>query len=173
MTFEISFQAWRRNRFAALAAAVLAAAITGGCASTAVTYSYEPRFSLPAASTYQWGKAKTSYLQEDALLEANVRFLANRALEEKGLTERTDKAGLIIWISYKLDPVYSNRYDLLLLELNIARTDDNVLLWRGQATGTIKTDAASGGLKKAVEEMFTNFPPNSSLPVAAVQPDSP
>ncbi len=33
------------------------------------------------------------------------------------------------------------------------------VIWRGTATGTIKTDAASGNLKKVVEEILSNFPP--------------
>jgi Domain of unknown function (DUF4136) len=150
-------------RFSALIAVLAAMVIAGGCStiskSTAVTYSYEPRFSFPQAKTYKWDQAKPTYRQ-DSLLEANVRFLADRQLAAKGLTSRTDKADLLVWIAYDFDPYYSGYgYDLRALTLNVSRADDNQLVWRGLATGAIKTDAASGELKKAVEEMLVNFPP--------------
>jgi hypothetical protein len=147
---------------AAVAAIILIVVITGGCASTrgtAITYSYEPRFALPEAKTYQWGKAKPTYRQ-DSLLEANVRFVADQALEAKGLAARADGAGLVVWMGYEYDPdVYGYGYELRALTLNVARPGGNELLWRGLATGAIKTDAASGELKKAVEAMLANFPP--------------
>lgn len=171
MTNKGAPQARRKVRFNAVVAQILLAVIVGGCAGTTVTYTYEPLFSLPESGTYQWGKAKPPYHQ-DPLLEANVRFLADRALEAKGLTAQTDKAGLLVWIGYEFDPIYSNRFQLQLLTVNVARTDNNVLLWRGLATGTIKTDAASGDLKNVVQEMFVNFPSRSSLPAAKVTLDS-
>jgi len=150
-------------RVIALVAVFAAIAIASGCTtiskSTTITYSYEPRFSFPDAKTYKWDQAKPAYRQ-DSLLEANVRFLADRQLEAKGLTSRTDKADLLVWISYDFDPLYYGYgSDLRALTLNIARAEDKNLVWRGLATGAIKTDAASGELKKAVEEMLVNFPP--------------
>jgi hypothetical protein len=50
-------------------------------------------------------------------------------------------------------------YQLRMLTLNISRADTNELVWRGTATGDIKTDAASGDLKKAVAMIMANFPP--------------
>ena len=149
--------AQRNVRFSTVLVAFLAAMLVGGCAGTSVTYSYDPSLSVPESGTYQWGKAKPPNPQ-DPLLEANVRFLADKALEAKGLTARTDGAGLLVWIGYEFDPIYVNRYQLQTLTVNVARANDKVLLWRGLATGAIRTDATSGDLKNAVEEMFANFP---------------
>ena len=150
-------------RFGAVVAAFAALVIVGGCTttskSTTITYSFEPRFSFPAAKTYQWRKSAPTYRQ-DSLVEANVRFVADRELAAKGLTLQTDKSDLVAWVGYEFDPQsYSYGRELRALSLNIARADDNELVWRGLATGTIRTDAASGDLTKAVEGIMVNFPP--------------
>jgi hypothetical protein len=143
-------------RFGAVAAVILAIVIISGC-GTAIKYSYEPRTSFPGLKTYQWAKATQGYRQ-DPLLEANVRFLADGDLEKKGLTLKTDKADLLVWMGYEFD--YNNYdYKLRMLTLNISRTDNNEPVWRGTATGDIRTDAASGDLKKVVEEILDKFPP--------------
>jgi hypothetical protein len=141
--------------YGAVSAVVLAVVILGGC-GTAIKYSYEPRASFPELKTYQWAKTSQIYLA-DPLLEANVRFLADRYLEGKGLTSKTDKADLLIWMGYDFD--YNTYYELRMLTLNISRADTNDLVWRGTATGSMRTDAASGELKKAVEGILINFPP--------------
>jgi len=148
-------------RIRALAAVILALVIVGGCSTAikgaAITYSYEPRFNFPESKTYRWVQAKPSSRQ-DPLLEANARFLADRALEAKGLTSKADQADLLVWIGYEFD-VPSYGYELRALTLNVSRADNNDLVWRGMATGSIKTDAASGELKAAVEAMLASFPP--------------
>jgi hypothetical protein len=45
------------------------------------------------------------------------------------------------------------------MTLYVSRADNNELVWRGVATGAIKTDASSGELKNAVEGVLANFPP--------------
>jgi hypothetical protein len=150
-------------RFSSVVAVFLAIVTVGGCSTaskdTTITYLYAPRFSFPESRTYRWGKAKPTYRQ-DSLLEANVQFLADRELEAKGLTLRTDRADLLVWIGYDFDPDrYGYGYEIRALTLNISRADGYELVWRGLATGSIKTDAASGELKKAVEGMLANFPP--------------
>jgi len=140
------------------AAVLLAFLVMGGC-GTAIKYTYEPRASFPELKTYQWAKTNTNYMyRQDPLLEANVRFLADRDLERKGLTLKSDKAALLIWMDYELN-YNSYSYELRMLTLNISRADNNELVWRGTAAGDIQTDAASGGLKKAVEGILVNFPP--------------
>ena len=148
-------------RFSMAVPVVLAVMIVGGCASpvrsTAITYSFEPGFSFPEAKTLSWTKAQR-YDRQDPLLEANVRFLADRALQAKGFLPKADRPDLLIWMSYDLD-AGSYTYELRILTLNIARADNNELVWRGRATGSIRTDAASDELKTAVEGMLANFPP--------------
>lgn len=158
-------------RFSAVVAVILTFMILGGCCTTSkdtvTTYFYEPRVRFPELKTYQWAKA-TPTSRQDSLLEANVRFLADRDLEAKGLTSKTDKPDLLIWIGYGLNSPgygydygcgYGYRYELRILTLNVSRANDNVLIWRGMATGSIRTDAASADLKKTVEGIMVNFPP--------------
>jgi hypothetical protein len=146
-------------RFGAIAAATLAAALLGGCNSvpfvgSSVTYTYEPRYSFAEAVSYRWAGVQGPYAR-DSLLESNVRFVADGALGAKGLSTKADKPALIMSMRYEVN----SAHDLRMLVLNIARADSGDVVWRGMATGSIKTDAASGELKTAVEAMLANFPP--------------
>ena len=153
-------------RFSAVVAVILASVIAGGCSTTAITgaaitYSYEPRANFAEFKTYRWAEAGQAY-GRDTLLEANVRFLADRQLEAKGLALKADQADLLVWIGNELDTSsysYGYGYELRKLTLNISRADNKQLVWRGNASGAIKTDAASGDLRNAVEGMLANFPP--------------
>ena len=142
-------------RFAAAAALTLAVGFAAGCGTT-LQYSYEPRTSFPALKTYQWVESTQVYRQ-DPLLEANVRFLTDGDLQKKGLAVKTEKADALVSIGYEFD--YGNSYKLSMLTLTVTRADNNEPVWRGVATGSIKTDAASGELKKAVEGILAHFPP--------------
>jgi Domain of unknown function (DUF4136) len=159
-------------RFSLVVPAILTFMIIGGCCTpirdTVSTYSYGVSF--PELKTYQWAKTTVAYRQ-DSLLEGNVRFLADRALEAKGLTSKTDKPDLLIGISYSLEYPsygygygfgcgYGYGYELRRLTLNISRAHDNELIWRGMATWNIRTDATSDDLRQAVEKILVNFPPS-------------
>jgi uncharacterized protein DUF4136 len=147
-------------RFRAVTAAVLASVVFGGCSTTSTsTYSYEPRANFKEFKTYQWAEPRQTFGQ-DSLTEANVRFVADRELAAKGLALNADKADLLIGLGGEFGySYYSFPYELRRLTLNVSRVDNKQLVWRGTATGPIRTDAASGDLKKAVEEMLANFPP--------------
>lgn len=150
-------------RFAAAVAAVLSLGTLGGCStyslSSGVTYSYEPRFAFAQAKTYRWVAAQPTYRQ-DPLVEANVRFAADRVLADKGLGPAADKADLAIWVGYDFAVNnYSYGNELRMLTLNIAAADGKTVVWRGMATGSIMTDAGSGDLARAVETMLAKFPP--------------
>ena len=144
-------------RFMAATAAVLAALFIGGCSTpmggSSVRYSYDPVFGFPGAKTYRWAESGSSY-GWDPLMEANVRFLSDPLLAGKGLT-KADQAALSISIRYESSG-YS--YELRTLSLNVYRADTNQMVWRGLATGTIRTDAASGDLSAAVQGILANFP---------------
>jgi len=146
-------------RFMASMAAVLAVVFFGGCSTymgggSSVKYSYDPLFGFPQAKTYRWAESGSSY-GGDSLLETNVQFLSDRLLESKGFT-RTDPPALRVSIRYESSG-YS--HELRALSLNVFRADNNQLVWRGVATGTIRTDAASNELSTAVQGILANFPP--------------
>ena len=46
-----------------------------------------------------------------------------------------------------------------MLTLKVYRASDQVLLWQGTASGSIRTDAASDDLRKAVRTTLATFPP--------------
>jgi hypothetical protein len=147
----------------AVAATLLLVAATAGCnttPSTSVTYSYDPRFSFSDSKTYAWVKSRSNY-GYNALMETNVRFLADRDFQAKGLVLTPDKPALVAWIGYESDygGYYGNSYDLRVLTINVARAADNELVWQGRALGSIRTDASSGDLKKTVDGMLASFPP--------------
>jgi hypothetical protein len=143
-------------RYRWIAATLMAFLVMGGCGSKAVKYSYINRTSIQELKSYQWAKADGFYRQ-DPLLEANVQFLADLDLEQKELIKRTEKADLLIWIGYEYD-YDSSGNKLRMLTLNIARADNNELIWRGTAVGDIRTNASTGDLKKAMEGILANFP---------------
>jgi hypothetical protein len=144
-------------RFMSSMAVVLAAVFFGGCSTpltgSSVKYSYDPQFGFQEAKTYRW--AESASYGWDPLVEANVRFVADRLLESKGLT-RTDQPALRVSVRYESSG-YS--HELRVLSLNVSRADTNQLVWRGVATGTIRSDAASNDLSAAVQGILAAFPP--------------
>ena len=154
-------------RYSAITASLALLAALGGCSSmygdtsTSVTYSYDPAFSFANAKTYAWLKSTPVY-GPNALVEANVRYMTDRDFQAKGLSLAPDKPALVAWVSY--DSAYygvysSTPYDLGTLTLNVARAEDRALVWQGRARGGMRSDAASGDLKKAVDGMLAHFPP--------------
>jgi len=142
-------------RFMALVAVVLAVVFIGGCVTpSSVRYWYEPQFSFAELKTYRWAETRS---QTDPLLESNVRFLADGVLQTKGFAAKTDQADFIVSMRY--GGSYAYELSALTLYVHVPRADKNELVWRGTATGSIKTDAASGDLKNAVEGILANFPP--------------
>ena len=145
-------------KFGWIATVLLAFLILGGCGggSKVVKYSHITRAGFQELKSYQWAKADGLYRQ-DPMLEANVQILADRDLEQKGLIKKAEKADLLIWVGYEYDyDSYSNK--LRTLNLNMARADNQELVWRGTAVGDIRTDVSTGDLKKALEGILANFP---------------
>jgi len=154
-------------RYSAMAASWALIAALGGCSliygdsSSSVTYSYDPAFSFANSKSYAWLKSAPVYGQ-NALVEANVRYLTDRDFQAKGLSLTADKPALVAWVSYDSDyhGVYSSTpYDLRTLTLNLARAEDRALVWQGRARGPIRADADSGDLKEVVDQMLARFPP--------------
>ena len=141
--------------FGLAAAVVLTAMVLGGC-SPSIKYAYDARTGFPELKTYQWAPSSGIY-RLDPLLETNVQNLTDRNLGTKGLTRKAEKADLIVWMNYEAE--YNQTFQLRMLTLNIARADNREMVWRGTATGDIKTDAASKDLGEVVAGILANFPP--------------
>lgn len=137
------------------AAVLLGSLILVGCGPS-IKYAYDARTSFPDFKTYQWAPSRGIY-SLDPLLEANVQSLTDRDLGSKGLSMKTEKADLLVWMNYEAE--YNQTFQLRMLTLNIARADNREMVWRGAATGDIKTDAASKDLAEIVEGILSNFPP--------------
>jgi hypothetical protein len=145
-------------RFRLIGAVVLAVLIMGGCAK-AIKYSYDINTSFSGLNSYKWEPSSPPYRQ-DSLLEANVQFLADQALEKKGFSKRSEKPDLLVSMSYEHEVVNSKYiYQLRMMTLNIYKSENKELIWRGSAFGTINTEAASDDLRQAVQGILSNFPP--------------
>jgi Domain of unknown function (DUF4136) len=146
------------GRWAMIGTVLLSVLIVGGCAPT-VKYAFDAKTSFAQQKTYTWGSS-SSVSQADHLLEANVQGLADQILSQKGFKKTAGQADLLITMNYE-SGIYVNRdsYKLRTLTLNIYKNENKELVWRGTAFGTINTDAASGDLKQAVQDILSNFPP--------------
>ncbi len=147
---------------------LLSVIIIGGCA-TAIKYSYDTRAGFSEQKSYAWAPSSVMSRQ-DSLLEANVQTLADQLLVQKGFTRTAEKPDLMISMNYEFDSSsYHYGYQLRMLTLNIYKIRKDMpssvglskeLVWRGTASGTINTDAASSDLKQAVDGILLNFPPH-------------
>ncbi|HVN23993.1 MAG TPA: DUF4136 domain-containing protein [Syntrophorhabdales bacterium] len=142
-----------------LAVALLSTALLlGSC--TSIKYSYEPAIGFSGFKSYMWTPSSVFYGGQDLLLEANVQVLADQVLGQKGLTRVADQPDLLIAITYEPELGYAQYgYQVRMLTLNMYKADKKELVWRGTASGSIHTDAASGDLKHAVQGILSNFPP--------------
>jgi Domain of unknown function (DUF4136) len=132
--------------------AFLASLVIAGCA-TSYNYAYDPTTRFAELKSYAWATP-----QPHSLVETNVRFIADPLLEQKGFTQATDKPDIIIAIVYA-NELFSQGYELQTLALKVYRVSDQILLWKGTASGSISTDATSKDLRKAVETTLATFPP--------------
>ena len=143
--------------WAMVAAVLLSVLIMGGCA-TSFKYSFDTKTRFAEQLNYAWATS-SSLNQIEHLLEMNVQVLADQLLAQKGFKKVSEKADLVITMSYEYDYGYQNSYQLRMLSLNIYKSEPKELIWRGTASGSISTDAASDDLKEAVQGILSNFPP--------------
>ena len=142
----------------AAVAVPLAIVIAGGCATT-INHTYDPSTNFGPLRSYVWAPGSPTYSQ-NSLVEANVQFLADPLLEKKGFKRTTATPDLVISVRLENYPVgTSESYELRMVGLNVYRADGRTLIWRGTASGSISTDAASGDLRNAVEGILAAFPP--------------
>jgi hypothetical protein len=146
-------------RFGLVLAVVLGVLIMGGCATKGIKYSYDIGTSFSGLNRYQWEPSSAPYRQ-DPLLEANVRFLTDQILARKGFNRTADKPDLLVSTSYEHEvTVTEYSYQLRMITLNIYKSENKELIWQGTAFGPISTDAASEDLRRAVQDVLSNFPP--------------
>ena len=146
-------------RLGSIITALLAAAvILAGCAAT-INYTFDPAVSFTGLKTYNWTTA--GYMgQTGDLVVKNVQYLADQALVKKGFSKTAENPDMLISASYENEiGINQYGYQLRMLTLGVQKNGSKPLIWQGAATGTISADAASTDLKKAVDEILTNFPP--------------
>jgi Domain of unknown function (DUF4136) len=150
---------WRRRvRVLVAVVAPLTILIGGGCATT-INHSYDPSANFGPLKSYAWAPGSAAYSQ-NSLVEANVQFLADPLLEKKGFQRATVSPDLVISVKLENYPYGSAEgYELRMLGLSVYRADGQTLIWRGTASGSISTDAASGDLNAAVQGILAAFPP--------------
>jgi len=137
----------------------LVVVFVGGCATT-INHTYDPSTNFGPLRSYAWRPGSPIYSQ-NSLIEANVQFLADPLLEKKGLKRTTGTPDLVISVRLENYPVgTSESYELRILGLNVYRADGQTLIWRGTASGSISTDAASSDLRNAVQGILAAFPPS-------------
>jgi hypothetical protein len=138
--------------------AFLSVLILWGC--TSIRYAYDTKTGFSGLRSYAWAPSSAMYGGQDYLLETNVRVLADQLVGQKGFTRVAEKPDLLISMNYESETAYGQYgYQLRMLTLNIYKSEQKELVWRGTAAGNIRTDAASGDLRKAVEGILANFPP--------------
>jgi hypothetical protein len=138
--------------------APLAIVAAGGCGTT-INHSYDPATNFGPLKSYAWAPRSPIYSQSN-LVEANVQSVADPILEKKGFTKATANPDLVIAVKLDNYPYGSaESYELRTLDLNVYRADGQTLIWRGTASGSISTDAASGDLNSAVQSILAAFPP--------------
>ena len=133
--------------------------ITGGCAT--INYSYncfcDREINFAKLKTYKWGLSTTPS-RKDSLVESNVRCIADQVLKDKGF-EKSEKVDLVISVDYDYERLsYQYGYQIRMLSLNVSLAESRAPVWRGMAMGIIRTDAASGDLKTAVQGIISKFP---------------
>jgi hypothetical protein len=132
--------------------------VLAGCAKT-INHAYDPSANFGPLRRYAWGPGSPRY-SPNSLVEANVQAIAEPLLEKKGFEKVTGTPDLVIAIKLDNYPLgTSGSYEVSFLDLSVYRADGQTLMWRGTASGSISTDAASGDLRNAVQGILATFPP--------------
>ena len=136
----------------------LAMVVAVGCAKS-INYAYDPSANFGQLRRYAWGPGSPPY-SPNSLVEANVQAIANPLLEKKGFVKVTATPDLVIGIRLDNYPIGTPAsYEVRFLDLSVYRADGNTLMWRGTASGSISTDAASNDLRNVVQGILAAFPP--------------
>ena len=140
--------------------AALAGITTLTACSSSMKYTYDPGVNFSGPKTYQWAAQPLYSSSQDSLMEANVRFYADKDLEAKGWT-KSEQAEIVFSINdnYPYYSSYESRWVLTQLELRAVRRGDGKAVWRGAASGNIDTSATSSELRDAVNGIMSSFPP--------------
>jgi hypothetical protein len=135
-----------------------AGVILAGCA-TAINYSFDPAASYTGLKSYSWVTTGTMGQTSDLVVK-NVQYQADQVLEKKGFRKTAENPDMLVSVNYENEiGINQYGYQLRMLTLGIQKADGKQLIWRGTATGTISTDAASNDLKSAVDGILKSFPP--------------
>lgn len=139
-------------------AVVLTALAAWGCAAR-INYSYDLATPFDGLKNYNWGPS-SAYAKQFPLIESNIRFAADKALEKKGFVKKAEKPDFMISINYDYEiDSFRYSYEIRMLNLKIYSADGRKLIWQGTAYGTINANKASRDLTKNVERILSKFPP--------------
>jgi hypothetical protein len=129
-----------------------------GCSS--IKYIYDPGTNFSGLNSYAWTSA-SGLGRQQSLVVANVQFVGDQVLGQKGFKKTSENPDLLISIDPEYEiSTFNNGYQLQSLTLNIYRRESKEPIWRGTAPGYINTDAASNELQNAVRDVLAKFPPN-------------
>jgi hypothetical protein len=141
-----------------MAVLVSAAIILSGCA-TSYNHSFDPAMGYGGLKSYSWVSSGITGASSDLVVK-NVQYVADQALEAKGFRKTAENPDMLISVQYENEiGINEYGYQLRMLTIGIQKADSRQIIWRGTATGSISTDAASGDLKKAVQGILAKFPP--------------
>jgi hypothetical protein len=144
------------RRLAVLATLAVGVAV-GGCTSTvSYKYTFDPSANFAGEKTYAWVNSSPTY-SPSSPLEEYIQFNADKVLEAKGWRKVAERPELVFSVSVEHETL--STYQLRLVNLRAARNGTGDAVWRGTASGSIDSNAASSELRDAVSKILANFPP--------------
>jgi hypothetical protein len=145
----------RMRRLAVLATLAVGVAVSGCTSTVSYKYTFDPSANFAGAKTYAWINSSPMY-SPSSPLEEYIQFNADKALEAKGWKKVADRPELVFSVSVEHEAL--SAYQLRLVNLRAARNTGEAV-WRGTASGSIDSNAASSELRDAVNKILANFPP--------------
>lgn len=135
-----------------------ASVLLSGCA-TSFYHSFDPTTAYGGLKSYSWVTPGITGRTGDLVVK-NVHYLADQVFEIKGFRKAAENPDMLMSVQYVNEiGMYEYGYQQRMLTIDIQNADSKQLIWRGTATGSISTDAASSDLKNAVQGILAKFPP--------------
>jgi len=146
-----------------------------------IRYDYDYEIDFSQFQTYNWKQPSEKGQFKNELMDKRVRRLVDLQMGDKGFLKSDDPDILVDyhqaarnkqdvtvshnythfrWHGFHTRDIYVNNYREGTLIIDIFEVNKPELIWRGWAKRiVIDRDDAETKLKKAVEKIFSNFPP--------------